>query len=94
MALIFPRLANNFIKNGYYPTDQITLSRIVLALGCQGPTARIFDPTCAQARDGAGDAAKLGHDLGALRHCGQVEQRQGQPRRALRHAMRKHWPTA
>ena len=66
MALIFPRLANNFIKNGYYPTDQITLSRIVLALGCQGPTARIFDPTC-------GEGAALADIQSHLRAGAEVE---------------------
>ncbi len=25
MALMFPRLARNFAKNGYYPTDEPTL---------------------------------------------------------------------
>ena len=25
MALMFPRLARNFARNGYYPTDEITL---------------------------------------------------------------------
>ena len=29
MALIFQRLARNFIKNGYFPTDGETLSRIL-----------------------------------------------------------------
>ena len=28
MALIFPRLARNFIKNGYFPTDSDTLGRL------------------------------------------------------------------
>ncbi|VFT08828.1 O-methyl transferase family protein [Pseudomonas aeruginosa] len=27
MALMFPRLARNFAKNGYYPTDEPTLER-------------------------------------------------------------------
>lgn len=48
MALIFPRLAHNFIKNGYYPTDEVTLSRILPALVCEGPSVRVFDPTCGE----------------------------------------------
>src|SRR3546814_5990298 len=27
MALMFPRLARNFIRNGYFPTDEPTLER-------------------------------------------------------------------
>lgn len=27
MALMFPRLARNFAKNGYYPTDEPTLEK-------------------------------------------------------------------
>lgn len=46
MALMFPRLARNFAKNGYYPTDEATLERILNALG--GPhddqRVRILDP--------------------------------------------------
>lgn len=32
MALMFPRLARNFAKNGYYPTDEATLERVLNAL--------------------------------------------------------------
>ncbi len=62
MALMFPRLAHNFIKNGYYPTDEVTLERILnhLAPAEQGKI-RIFDP-CA----GEGVAlAECKHHLGA-----------------------------
>ena len=45
MALIFQRLARNFIKNGYYPTDGETTQRILNALQPQTSGAiRIFDP--------------------------------------------------
>ena len=27
MALMFPRLARNFARNGYFPTDEVTLER-------------------------------------------------------------------
>ena len=32
MALMFPRLARNFAKNGYYPTDEASLERTLSAL--------------------------------------------------------------
>jgi hypothetical protein len=48
MALIFARLARNFIKNGYFPTDERTLGRILGALEPAGPTARILDPCCGE----------------------------------------------
>ena len=45
MALMFPRLARNFVRNGYYPTDEVTLERILAALSPdeQG-TLRLLDP--------------------------------------------------
>ncbi len=62
-ALVFPRLANNFIKNGYYPTDDETISRALSALGAaqEGDSQiRILDP-CA----GEGVAlAECKHHLG------------------------------
>ena len=36
MALMFSRLAHSFIKNGYYPTDEVTTSRILNALEISG----------------------------------------------------------
>ncbi|WP_395065449.1 DUF6094 domain-containing protein [Paraburkholderia silvatlantica] len=57
MALIFPRLARNFIKNGYFPTDAVTLDRIIPALALADPDrpVRLLDPCC-------GEGAAL-HDL-------------------------------
>ena len=37
MALMFPRLARNFVKNGYFPTDEPTLERALAALAPAGP---------------------------------------------------------
>ena len=51
MALIFPRIARNFIKNGYFPTDEPTLIAIASALdiGAVGTTpVRILDPCCGE----------------------------------------------
>lgn len=46
MALMFPRLANNFARNGYFPTDEVTLERILAALApdVTSGTLRILDP--------------------------------------------------
>jgi tRNA1(Val) A37 N6-methylase TrmN6 len=45
MALMFPRLARNFVKNGYFPTDENTLQRVLYALApaAQGDFC-ILDP--------------------------------------------------
>lgn len=48
MALIFPRLARNFIKAGYYPTDERTLGGIIEALDIDGNELRILDPCCGE----------------------------------------------
>ena len=48
MALMFSRLAHNFIKNGYFPTDDVTLSRVLAALSLAGDRARIHDPCCGE----------------------------------------------
>ncbi len=60
MALMFPRLARNFVKNGYFPTDEPTLERALTALApADGPMC-ILDP-CA----GEGVAiAEAAHALG------------------------------
>lgn len=49
MALIFSRLARNFVKAGYFPTDEVTLERIgrMLALPSVGHV-RMLDPCCGE----------------------------------------------
>ncbi|MBL5862100.1 class I SAM-dependent methyltransferase [Serratia fonticola] len=61
MALMFPRLARNFVKNGYFPTDEPTLERTLSALSPSSTgTLHIIDP-CA----GEGVAiAEAAHALG------------------------------
>lgn len=60
MALMFPRLARNFAKNGYYPTDEATLERTLSALAPSAGSLCILDP-CA----GEGVAiAEAAHALG------------------------------
>ncbi|WP_430544237.1 DUF6094 domain-containing protein [Xanthomonas nasturtii] len=60
MALMFPRLARNFIKAGYFPTDEPTLERVLSALAPASGPMCILDP-CA----GEGVAiAEAAHALG------------------------------
>jgi hypothetical protein len=60
MALMFPRLARNFVKNGYFPTDEPTLERTLSALAPASGSMCILDP-CA----GEGVAiAEAAHALG------------------------------
>ena len=47
MALMFSRLAHNFAKNGYYPTDEVTLVRILQAVDATH-TVAILDPCCGE----------------------------------------------
>lgn len=48
MGLMFSRLAHNFIRNGYFPTDAVTLERILGALEPDGEMLRIHDPCCGE----------------------------------------------
>lgn len=60
MALMFPRLARNVAKNGYFPTDEPTLERALAALAPTDGPMCILDP-CA----GEGVAiAEAAHALG------------------------------
>lgn len=44
MALMFQRLARNFVKNGYFPTDEETIARTLNAIAPVGGPIRIIDP--------------------------------------------------
>jgi len=60
MALMFPRIARNFAKAGYYPTDEATLERVLTAFDPVEYPVCIIDP-CA----GEGVAiAEVSHALG------------------------------
>jgi hypothetical protein len=53
MALMFSRVARNFIKNGYFPTDDATLATILSrvatdAAGAAPNPCRILDPCCGE----------------------------------------------
>ena len=57
MALMFPRLARNFARNGYFPTDEVTLERALQALApAPSGRMRICDP-CAGAGQHTSSAA-------------------------------------
>jgi len=47
-GLLFQRLARNFIKNGYFPTDEATLERVLNALDVGGSECRVLDPCCGE----------------------------------------------
>lgn len=59
MALMFQRLARNFIKNGYFPTDADTTGRILAALAPADQSMRILDPCCGEGVAVAETAAYL-----------------------------------
>lgn len=72
MALIFPRLARNFVKNGYFPTDSETLRRLkgmlTFGTGRAGMVhhMRWLDPCCGEGAallDLAQDAERPGPDV-------------------------------
>lgn len=62
MALMFPRIARNFAKNGYFPTDEATLERALSALApADGPMC-ILDPCAGEGVAIAEAAHALGRD--------------------------------
>jgi len=49
MALMFPRLARNFIKNGYFPTDDDTIKHVLSAIKApRDGVIRVLDPCCGE----------------------------------------------
>jgi hypothetical protein len=62
MALMFPRLARNFAKNGYYPTDEATLERALSALMPSDGPMYILDPCAGEGVAIAEAAHALGRD--------------------------------
>ncbi|MDX3928921.1 MAG: DUF6094 domain-containing protein [Shinella sp.] len=63
MALMFPRLARNFAKNGYYPTDELTLERTLSALAPATGPMNIIDPCAGEGVAIAEAAHVLGRDM-------------------------------
>lgn len=62
MALMFPRLARNFIKNGYFPTDESTVERVLTALRPASEPMCILDPCAGEGVAIAEAAHALGRD--------------------------------
>ncbi|AGK47948.1 methyltransferase domain protein [Burkholderia thailandensis MSMB121] len=62
MALMFPRLARNFVKAGYFPTDEGTLERVLLALAPSTGPMCILDPCAGEGVAIAEAAHALGRD--------------------------------
>lgn len=48
MALMFSRLANNFAKNGYFPTDEVTIAGCLQALDTSTTDVAVLDPCCGE----------------------------------------------
>ncbi|MAM55795.1 MAG: SAM-dependent methyltransferase [Salinicola sp.] len=63
MALMFPRLARNFAKNGYYPTDEDTIDRVLNALDTShDQRVRILDPCAGEGHAILESTHRLGRD--------------------------------
>jgi len=63
MALMFPRLARNFARNGYYPTDEATLERVLNALETpHDQRVRILDPCAGEGMAILETAHRLGRE--------------------------------
>ena len=62
MALMFPRLARNFARNGYYPTDETTLERTCRHWPPPTGKMRICDPCAGEGVALAEAAHFLGRD--------------------------------
>ena len=60
--LMFPRLARNFAKNGYFPTDEPTLERALAALASSEGCMCICDPCAGEGVAIAEAAHALGRD--------------------------------
>lgn len=70
MALMFSRLANNFAKNGYFPTDEVTLTRLLQAINTSQDEVAIIDPCC-------GEGAALAELKNHLQQAGSAVQAYG-----------------
>ncbi len=48
MAVMHPRVAHNYLKDGYYPTDEATLSLIAQRISLKAGCHRLLDPCCGE----------------------------------------------
>ncbi|MFQ0972055.1 DUF6094 domain-containing protein [Gilliamella sp. BG3] len=61
VALISPRVAHNFAKNGYYPTDDATTNAIISHFVRTDTAIRVLDPCVGEARAASNIAYSLSH---------------------------------
>ena len=50
MAVMHPRVAHNYLKDGYYPTDDATLIEVAKRLRLKSGTHRLLDPCCGEGK--------------------------------------------
>lgn len=70
MGLMFQRVARNFIKAGYFPTDEVTLGRILPVLDVADDSARLLDPCCGEGVALAEVAHHLAETGAKVQACG------------------------
>jgi hypothetical protein len=70
MALVFSRVAHNHVKNGYFPTDEVTMQRILGALEPCSQATRILDPCCGEGTALANLQVHLASDGAAVTSLG------------------------
>ncbi|MEZ8633352.1 DUF6094 domain-containing protein [Vibrio lentus] len=71
MAVMHPRVAHNYLKDGYYPTDEATLTQIAKRLRFKAGTQRLLDPCCGEGKALAQLASQIvDHEQSALHTYG------------------------
>ena len=71
MAVMHPRVAHNYLKDGYYPTDETTLNLIAQRLSFKAGCQRLLDPCCGEGKALAQLAAHIeSHSQSALHTYG------------------------
>lgn len=82
MAIMHPRVAHNYLKDGYYPTDEATLTHIAKRLYFSAGLQRLLDPCCGEGKALSQLAAEIkGHEH-TKRHTYGVELDVGRARLA------------
>ncbi len=73
MAVMHPRVAHNYLKDGYYPTDEATLAEIAKRLRFKAGTQRLLDPCCGEGKALAQLASHIDHHEQSALHTYGVE---------------------
>jgi hypothetical protein len=84
---MFPRLARNFIKNGYFPTDEPTLERALSALAPSPGSLCILDPCAGEGVAIAEAAHALGRELVRAYAVEYDAERAGHARKLVDHCL-------